>query len=74
MSKQPVRLHKKDDVSSFLNRIEMKIEDWVFRYAHILLPLFIIMGLILFVMLCFAIIGVSATESGVQYNQFKNIV
>ena len=72
MSKGPVRLHKIDD-SPFLN-LEERFEDWVFRYAHILLPLFIILGLIIFVLLCYAIIGVSATESGVQYNQFKNII
>lgn len=66
--KQPVRLGKQDNGSPFLNNLEKRLEDWVFRYAHILLPLFIIMGLILFVALCFAICGVCAVESGVQYH------
>ena len=73
MNKGPVRLGKIDNDSPFLN-LEERFEDWVFRYAHILLPFFIILGLILFVMLCYAIIGVSATDSGLEYNQMKNII
>ena len=75
MSK-PVRLHKQpeDKVSPFLNKIEMKIEDWVWKHAHILLPIFIIILMFLFVAICYVIIGVSATDSGVQYNQFERII
>ena len=64
MSKQPVRLAKQDNGSPFLN----KLDDWAISHAHIILPIFIIMGLILFVALCFAICGVCAVESGVQYH------
>ena len=68
MNREPVRLAKKDNnVSPFLNKIEMKLEDWVWRHAHILLPIFIMLGIILFVLLCYAICGVSAVESGTQY-------
>ena len=74
MSK-PVRLDKNNTDHNFsFNKVSQKVEEWAFRYAHILLPLFIILGLILFVLLCYAICGVSATESGVQYNQFDNII
>ena len=68
MSK-PVRLHKKENFS-FME----KIDDWAIHHAHILLPLAIITLLVLFVLLCYALVGVSATESGVKYNQFERII
>ena len=71
---RPVRLAKDDGHNSFSFKVMDRIEKWAFRYAHIVLPLFIILGLLLFVVLCYWICGVSATESGVQYNQFKNII
>ena len=74
MSRQ-VRLGKEDNHSnSFSFKVVSRIEKWAFKYAHIILPLFIILGLLLFVVICYWICGVSATESGVQYNQFKNII
>ena len=65
MSK-PVRLHKVDD-SPFLDKFMTSIEAWVL--SHATLCLFVLMALLiaLFVMLCFAICGVSAVESGTQY-------
>lgn len=67
----PARLHKKEDnVSPFLN----KLDEWALNNAHIILPIFIILGLIIFVMLCYAIIGVSATDSGLQYNHIKDVI
>ncbi len=73
---RPVRLEKNNtDHNNFsFNKVSQRVEKWAFRYAHIILPLFIILGLILFVLLCYAICGVSATESGVQYNQLENII
>ena len=44
-----------------------RIEEWAVKYAHILLPIAIVVGILLFVALCFAICGVSAVESGTQY-------
>ena len=73
MSK-PVRLAKDDGHNSFSFNLYEKIEAFVFTYATILIPLFIIIGLVLFVLLCYAICGVSATESGVQYNQLERII
>ena len=68
---KPARLGKEDNnVSPFLSRLD----DWAISHAHIILPLFIILGMLLFVLLCYAIIGVSATDSGVQYNQFERII
>ena len=69
MNKTPVRLHKEENFS-FME----KIDDWAIRHAHILLPLCIIIFLVLFVLLCYALVGVSATDSGVKYNQFERII
>ena len=66
------RLGKQENnqFSPFLNTIEM----WAMRYAHIILPICLIMLMILFVALCYAIIGVSATDSGLQYNHLKDVI
>ena len=71
---RPVRLDKQDNGNSFSFKILDRIEKWAFRYAHIILPLFIILGLLLFIAFCFVICGASATESGMQYNQLERII
>ena len=63
----PVRLAKKKTVTE-------KIDEFALNYAYIIVPVCIILFFALFIILCYAIVGVSATESGLQYNQFKNIV
>ena len=77
MNKQPVRLHKKEpqnDIYSFYNSLINRVEAWV--NAHALLCLFVCGCLLiaLFVSLIFVMTGVSATESGVTYNQLENII
>ena len=73
---QPVRLQKKEQKtsSSVFDFIMNKVEAWVL--SHATLCLFVLMAILiaLFVVLMFAIVGISATDSGVQYNQFNNIV
>lgn len=71
---QPARLHKKVDDVSPVNKLFDMIEAWV--QTHALLCLFVLFAFLisLFVVLVYAIIGVSATDSGVVYNQFNNIV
>ena len=65
------RLEKqKDDISPFLN----KLDEWAMRNVHIILPICLITLMILFVLLCYAIIGVSATDSGLQYNHFQEVI
>lgn len=54
---KPARLHKE---VSWMDRIG----DWAIAHAPILMPLAIVTLLALFVGLCFAIVGVSAVESG----------
>ena len=70
----PVRLGKKESNSSVMARIETRIDEWALNHAHILLPISIIIALCLFTALCYAIVGVSATESGSVYNQLENII
>ena len=67
----PVRLGKTESKSS---DIMTRIDDWALNHAHILLPISIIIALCLFIALCYAIVGVSATESGSVYNQLENII
>ena len=45
-----------------------KLESWAIAHAYILMPAAIITLLGLFVVLCFAICGVSAVESGGMRN------
>ena len=74
MSKQPVRLGKVQDDNHLCNHFFDKVEEWLL--SHSTLCLFVLLAILtaLFVMVCWAICGVSATDSGVQYNQFNNII
>ena len=74
MSKQPARLGRVDDNVHLYNHFFSSVEEWLL--SHSLLCLIILTAVLtaLFVMVCFAICGVSATESGVQYNQLQNII
>ena len=68
MNNQPARLHKKETQVSPVNHIFDKIEAWAYAHAPLLLALFLIMGVVLFIILCFAICGISAVESGGMRN------
>ena len=65
---KPVRLQKKEAQVSPVNHIFDKIESWAYAHAPLLLALFLIMGVVLFIILCFAICGISAVESGGMRN------
>ena len=65
---RPARLGKEENQgNSFSFNLYGRIEAWVMAHATILIPLFVIIGLLLFVMLCYTLCGVSAVESGTQY-------
>ena len=51
-----------------------KIEAWVQSHALLLLIISVCLLMSLFVTLCFMICGVSAVESGVQYNSYSKII
>ena len=59
----PVRLGKQEPKS-----VMTRIDEWALNHAHILLPISIIIALCLCIALCYAIVGVSATESGMLRN------
>ena len=73
MSK-PVRLHKVDEDFSILNKLLGMIEAWMLNHATLCLFVLFSVLMALFVVLMFAIVGVSATDSGVQYNAFDRII
>jgi hypothetical protein len=73
MREEPARLGKKTDVSPLIN-ISDKIEAWLLNHASLCLVICFIALCLLFVALAFALVGVSATESGLQYNHLKGVI
>ena len=71
---KPARLHKKKESSSISQSIIDGIDAWVQTHALLCLIVFICLLMAMFVVLIFTLTGVSATESGVVYNQFNNII
>ena len=68
MSKRPVRLAKQTNNDYPYNYLLDRVEEWC--YNHSTLCLYVLLALLtaLFVVLCFAICGVSAVESGAMRN------
>lgn len=50
------------------------IECWIERHFTVLCFIAIVLVLIAFMFVCFTVCGVSATESGVQYNHFQEVI
>ena len=79
---EPARLHRKEERKfSSVNKVSHigewlfdHIEAWVLSHALLCLIVAMCMLMALFVALIFTLTGVSATDSGVVYNQFNNIV
>ena len=76
MNRQPVRLAKQTENNSypFITRLMDKVEEWVLTHATLCLFVAMAFMIALFTVLLFAIVGVSATESGVQYNHFGDVI
>ena len=79
MSKNPVRLEKveskADDVIKTLYKSIMgRIEAWVLSHAMLCLIVATSFLIALFTVVIFVMVGVSATESGIQYNAFDKII
>lgn len=67
---EPVRLNKKQnktDLMEFAN-------GFVERNFYIIALLIMVLALITFVALCFAIMGIGATESGMTYNGMHKVI
>ena len=74
MNKGPARLGKVEDNGYPYNYLLDRVEEWCYNHSTLCLIILLALLSAFFVMLCFAIIGVSATDSGIYCNQFKNIV
>lgn len=79
MSKNPVRLEKvekkaDDVILTLYHSIMNRVEAWVLSHAFLCLIILTCFLMAAFVVLIFLLTGVSATESGVQYNAFDKIV
>jgi len=51
-----------------------RIEEFIIAHATFFLAIAIVLLFALFITLCVALCGASATDSGLQYNQFENII
>lgn len=77
MSKGPVRLHKvepENNFNHFYNSMIEYVEEWALTHSALLLIIAVSLLIALFVAMIFLLTGVSATESGVTYNQLENII
>ena len=63
-------LYRKPTMEDFKKEINL----WVTRNFGIIAIVSIIFLLIVFLWVCFALVGVSATDSGVQYNHFHEVI
>ena len=63
-------LRKKPTKESF----KIRLDAWIQRNFYIICLVTIVFLLITFVFVCFMICGVSATESGLQYNHLQDVI
>ena len=69
---KPVRLHKQEDYN-FYNLLLNRVEAWVLSHALLCLSIALIVGIILFVVIAYAIVGVSATGDTI-YNGMEAVI
>ena len=67
-----VRLEKRPQQNRWT--ISRKIEAYIARHFYLIMVLFMLILLVVFVTVCFAIVGASATDSGVTYNAMEQII
>ena len=72
---RPVRLAKQDNQSySCKFSLMDKVDAWCNHHALLLFTILMIVLIFLFVTLAYALIGVSATESGTVYNHLGDVI
>ena len=64
----PVRLQKVEEQKT------SKFETWTLAHANIIVPILFVLMMIMFVVVVYGIVGASATESGIQYNHFQDVI
>ena len=67
-----VRLEKRPQHNRWT--ISNKIEAYIARHFYLIMVLFMLILLVVFITVCFAIVGASATDSGVTYNAMERII
>lgn len=67
----PVRLHKKEE--TFIEKAMEKLNEELLKLSYVIVPTLLVLLLGLFVVLCFAMVGASAVESGVYYYHLRGI-
>lgn len=67
---EPVRLQKQVPKKN----IKSKLNDLIQRKFYIIALASIIVALLVFVICCFMIVGISATESGMVYNNLQKVI
>ena len=67
LRKKPTREDNKRTVRNYL-------KGYFYRYGWIIITLLIVLGLLLFVLACFAYVGASGTESGVYYYGMEEVI
>ena len=67
-----VRLEKRPQQDRWT--ISNKIEAYIARHFYLIMVLFMLILLVVFITVCFAIVGASATDSGVTYNAMERII
>ena len=70
---EKARLQKQQEESMLTSLFE-KIEAFLMRHASFFLAISLIVLMALFIFLCYAICGISATESGTLYNHWEEII
>ncbi len=75
MNNRPVRLAKVEEPKGAdMTKIIRMVEGAILRHPTLFLTLFLVLAMLLFLTIIFTVTGGSATDSGLQYNQFKNII
>lgn len=63
-------LHKKPTTEDLTKRINC----WIYRNFYIIALAFLVLVFVTFIFVCFAVIGISATDSGAYYNHLGGVI
>ena len=69
----PARLGKQTE-ATFEDKLMNNIESFALAHSTIILMVCFALLIALFTVLIFSLVGVSATESGIQYNHFQDVI
>ena len=67
-------LRKKPTIDDNKKRVRNYLKNYFNRYKWIFISIGIVLAFIVFVLVCFIMIGTSAVESGNMYNHFQDVI